>query len=155
MNTTPQAHFELRSDRFVMSTDPERLNVNVVHSYLAQRSYWARGIPREVVERALRHSLCFGIYEGASQVGFARVITDRATYAYLCDVFILESHRRQGLGKWLVRCVLAHPDLQGLRRITLATQDAHELYRPFGFAEPAEPDKLMEMRRPNPYPTQT
>ena len=153
MKTTTDTHFEASRDRFVISTDPARLDVNVIHAYLAECSYWAKGIPREIVERSLRHSLCFGVFDGAQQVGLARVITDRATYAYLCDVFILESHRGSGLGKWLVSCVLAHPELQGLRRFTLATADAHELYRPFGFLEPNDPEKFMEIRRPNVYQT--
>jgi GNAT superfamily N-acetyltransferase len=151
MNTT--THFEASRDGFIVSTDPGRLDLNVIHSYLSERSYWAKGIPREIVERSLNHSLCFGVYDDARQVGLARVITDRTTYAYLCDVFILETHRGQGLGKWLVSCVLGHPELQGLRRFTLATLDAHGLYRPFGFKEADEPEKLMEIGRPNAYST--
>lgn len=120
----------------------------MVHGFLT-RSYWAAGIPREVVARSLAGSLCFGLYEEASagapaQVGFARAITDRATYAYLADVFVLESHRGRGLGVWLMECVMAHPDLQGLRRWSLVTRDAHGLYGKFGFVAPPVPERYME-----------
>ena len=139
--------FERRRGAFTVSTDPARLDLDVVHAYLT-RSYWAEGIPRDVVARSLRGALNFGLYEGESgdgaQVGFARVITDRATYAYLADVFVLESHRGQGLGVWLMECVMAHPDLQGLRRWSLVTRDAHDLYRRFGFAGLAAPERYME-----------
>jgi GNAT superfamily N-acetyltransferase len=155
MNAPVPPHFEANRDQFVISTDPARLDVNVIHSFLAERSYWSKGVPLALLERALRHSLCFGVYEDERQVGFARVITDRALSAFLCDVFILESHRGRGLGKWLVSCVMAHPDLQSLRSFTLATEDAHGLYRQFGFKELAEPDKFMQIRRPHAYSTQT
>ena len=139
--------FERRRGTFTVSTDPARLDLDVVHGYLA-RSYWAEGIPRGVVDRAVAAALCFGLYEGepgdGAQVGFARVITDRATYAYLADVFVLESHRGQGLGVWLMECVMAHPALQGLRRWSLVTRDAHDLYRRFGFASLAAPERYME-----------
>jgi GNAT superfamily N-acetyltransferase len=136
---------------FGVVTDPSRLDVNFVHHYLACESYWARGIPRETVERSLANSLCFGVFNGARQVGFARVITDRATYAYLCDVFVAEPARGKKLGVWLIECVLAHPELQGLRWCMLATRDAHGLYRKFGFAESKEPQNLMEKRWTNVY----
>jgi GNAT superfamily N-acetyltransferase len=135
--------FERRRDAFTVSTDPARLDLDVVHGYLA-RSYWAEGVPRAVVARSLAGSLCFGLYEGARQVGFARAITDRATYAYLADVFVLEPFRGQGLGVWLVECVMAHPDLQGLRRWSLVTRDAHALYRRFGFTALPAPERSME-----------
>src|SRR5262249_15712073 len=109
------------------------------------------GIPRETVERALENSLCFGLYHGASQVGLARVVTDAATYAYLCDVYILEQHRGNGLGKWLMKTVMSHPALQGLRRIMLATRDAHGLYQQFGFRPLAEADRHMELFVPDIY----
>ena len=108
-------------------------------------------ITRDVVERAIRHSLCFGIYQRDAQVGFARMITDHATYAYLADVFVVEAHRGRGLSKWMMECVLAHPDLQGLRRLTLATRDAHGLYARFGFAPPKNPAVWMEIHRPGMY----
>jgi len=141
---------EARRGPYAISTDPARLDVDAIHAYLA-RSYWAPGIPREIVARSLEASLCFGLYHGEAQVGLARVVTDRATYAYLCDVYVLEEHRGRGLGKWLVAEVLAHPALQGLRRFALATRDAHGLYRPFGFAPLANPGNHLEIRRPDIY----
>lgn len=135
--------FERHRGAFTVSTEADRLDLDVVHGYL-RRSYWAEGIPRAVVVRSIAGSLCFGLYDGPSQVGFARAITDRATFAYLADVFVLESHRGQGLGVWLTDCVMEHPDLQGLRRWTLATRDAHGLYRRFGFTALAAPERYME-----------
>ena len=123
-----------------------------MHRFLAS-SYWAAGIPRDVVDRSIDNALCFSILEDATgaQVGFARVVTDRSTFAYLADVFVLESHRGRGLATWLMEVIRAHPDLQGLRRWMLATRDAHALYRKFGFHEPAHPDRLMEIVAVNPY----
>lgn len=135
---------------FVASTDPARLDRDAVHEFL-RNSYWARGIPRDVVERSIDHALCFGLYEGSRQVGFARVITDRATFAYLADVYVLESHRRRGLAAWLMEVILGHPELQGLRRWMLVTDDAHALYRTVGFREVAHPERLMEMVFPDRY----
>jgi GNAT superfamily N-acetyltransferase len=132
-----------RRDGFLVSDDEALLDVELIHSFL-RGSYWATGIPREVVERSLRGSLCFGLYEGDAQVGFARCVTDRATYAYLADVFVIPSHRGRGLSKWLVECVLAHPDLQGLRRWSLVTRDAHGLYARFGFVPPRNPERYLE-----------
>ncbi len=132
-----------------VSTDPKRLDLDVIHGCLS-RSYWAEGIPREIVDRSIRNSLCFGLLDDDRQVGFARVVTDRATYAYLADVFVLESHRGRGLSKWLLECVLAHPDLQGLRRWQLATRDAHGLYARYGF-RPVDPANIMEIRRQDLY----
>ncbi len=133
-----------------VTTDPARLDLDMIHGFLTQ-SYWAKGIPRAVVERALRHSLCFGAFEGDRQVGFTRVISDFATYAYVSDVFVLPSHRGHGVGTRLMAAVMAHPDLQGLRRWTLFTRDAHNLYRKFGFGEARHPERLMEILR-HPYP---
>ena len=135
---------EWTRDGFTISEDRERLDRELIHEFLGQ-SYWAPGIPREIVDRSIEHSMCFGVYEGAAQVGFARVITDRATFAYVADVFVLESHRARGLGKWLVEVIKNHPDLQNLRRWILMTRDAHELYRPFGFREMADPSRCMEI----------
>ena len=135
---------------FEVDTDPHRLDVAMVHAFLST-SYWARGIPRDVVERSIRGSLCFGVYDGAAQVGFARVISDCATYAYLADVFVVESHRGRGLAKWLMACIKGHPDLQGLRRWSLATRDAHGLYRQFGFGPPSDPSVGMEIVDRNVY----
>lgn len=133
-----------------VDTDPSRLDLDVIHGFLAQ-SYWARGIPRALVERAVRNSLCFGLYEGERQVGFARVVTDQATFAYLADVFVVESHRGRGLAKILIAAVVADPRLQGLRRWMLATRDAHSLYARFGF-EPLEvPGRFMERHAPDVY----
>jgi len=143
-------HSEWKRNHVVISTDPARLDVDAVHAFLAQ-AYWCEGIPRGIVERALSNSLCFGLFDGPIQVGFARVVTDYATFAYLCDVYVLESHRGRGLGKWLIECVLAHPQLQGLRRFNLVTRDAHQLYSPFGFKPLAAPDRHMEMVEPDIY----
>ncbi|HTS38673.1 MAG TPA: GNAT family N-acetyltransferase [Candidatus Solibacter sp.] len=148
--STPIEH--RRSD-FVVSTDRERLDLDVIHGFLTT-SYWAKGVPRETVARAIEHSLCFGVYTvSGSQVGFARVISDFATFAYLADVFILESHRGQGLGKLLMESIKQHPKLQGLRRFTLSTRDAHSLYAQFGFAPLQWPERYMEILRANPYRT--
>jgi len=151
---------EARRGPYTISTDPARLDLAAVHAYLS-RSYWAAGIPFDVVERAAANSLCFGLYcerevgdAGAvreEQVGFARAITDRATFAYLADVYVLEAHRGQGLAKWLVGFILEHPELQGLRRFMLVTRDAAGLYAPFGFRPPEEPSGIMQIRRPDVY----
>ena len=134
---------EQRGD-YTLSTDPARLDLARIHDYLSRESYWAQGRPFEVVQRSVEHSLNFGIYHGDELAAFARVVTDRATFAWLCDVFVLEAHRGRGLGKWLVECVVAHPDLQGLKLFLLATRDAHELYRRYaGFETVMTPDRLM------------
>jgi GNAT superfamily N-acetyltransferase len=146
----PDATYERRRAGFLVSTERARLDVPAIHAFLAG-SYWAPGIPLEVVRRSLEHSFPFGLYEPVRQIGFARVITDRATFAYLADVFVLETHRGRGLGRWLVECVLAHPDLQGLRRLVLVTRDAHGLYADFGFAPLADPAHYMEIVRPGAY----
>lgn len=137
-------------DQYEVSSDPTRLDLDTIHGYLSQ-SYWSPGVPRFVVQRAIEHSICFGVYRQQDQVGFARVVTDRATFAYLADVFILEAHRGLGLSKKLMASVLAHPDLQGLRRFMLGTRDAHGLYRRFGFANLKNPSRMMEILAPNPY----
>ena len=132
---------------YEISTDPARLDVDAVHGFL-RTAYWSPGIPRAVVQRAIAHSLCFGLYDAAGrQAGFARVVSDRATYAYLADVFVLPEHRGRGLGVWLVQTILEHPELQGLRRWALATADAHDLYRRFGFATPHDPSLHMVLER--------
>jgi GNAT superfamily N-acetyltransferase len=138
---------------YEISSDPHRLDVDAIHAYLA-RSYWSPGIPRDTVERALRHSLCFGVYSSTgSQVGLSRVVTDHATFAYLCDVYVLEEHRGKGISKALMRAVMAHPALAGARRAMLATRDAHGLYRQFGFQDVGATDVLMQVVRPDPYRT--
>jgi GNAT superfamily N-acetyltransferase len=124
---------EYRRGEFVISTSRERLNLDVVHGFLTN-CYWAKGVPRDVVVRSIEHALCFGIYDGeGAQVGFARVISDFATIAYVGDVFVLETHRGRGLGKWLMQCITGHPALQNLRRWILTTRDAHGLYSQVGF----------------------
>ena len=134
----------------VVDSDPQRLDLDVIHGFLAN-SYWARGIPRETVERAVRNSLSFGLYDGDRLVGFARVVTDQATFAYLCDVFVLESHRGKGLGKKLVSEIAADARLAGLRRWVLVTRDAHELYTRFGFKPLEAPHRFMELHDPDIY----
>lgn len=143
---------ESSHEGYLLSDDPARLDLEVIHGYLARESYWAQHIPREVVARALEHSLGIGVYapDGA-QVGLARVVTDFATYAWLCDVFVLEAHRGHGLGKALIQMVVSHPRLQGLRRFALATKDAHGLYAQFGFTPLDDPTRHMQRRNPNVY----
>ena len=136
---------------YEISTDAHRLNIEVIHNFLAEESYWSPGIPRSTVERAIQNSLCFGVYLRTEQVGFARVVTDRSTFALLADVFILSAHRGKGLSKWLMRCVVEHEDLQGLRRLLLLTSDAHGLYRQFGFKELGSPSRFMEILRQDIY----
>jgi N-acetylglutamate synthase-like GNAT family acetyltransferase len=136
-----------------ISTDTGRLDVEVIHRFLAEDSYWSRGIPRSIVVRAIENSLCFGVYHRAAQVGFARIVTDRSTFALLADVFILDQHRGKGLSKWLMRCVVEHQDLQGLRRLLLLTSDAHGLYSQFGFEPLGNPSRFMEVLRPDVYRT--
>ena len=138
------------SDRYEITTDTSRMDVTAIHAFLSQ-TYWSPGIPLSVVERAMAHSLCFGVLLGQDQVGFARVITDKATFAYLADVYVLEAHRGKGLSRRIMEQVTAHPDLQGLRRMLLATRDAHSLYAQYGFKPLAAPDRMMEVHRPNAY----
>jgi GNAT superfamily N-acetyltransferase len=149
-STEPEV-MESRRGEFLISTDQSRLDLNVIHGFLTT-SYWAKGIPRETVARSIEHSLCFGVYDGSGkQVGFARVISDFATYAYVADVFVLESHRGLGLGKGLMESIVRHPTLQGLRRWNLSTVDAHKLYAQVGFTAPKWPERYMEILRPNLY----
>lgn len=133
---------------FHISTDKDLLDLDLIYNYLDKESYWAKGIPRECVDRAIENSLCFGIYSGQEQAGFARVITDKATFAYLCDVFVSTKYRRLGLSKWLIQTIVRYPELQGLRRWSLATADAHGLYRQFGFMELSRPNVWMEIHSP-------
>jgi GNAT superfamily N-acetyltransferase len=136
---------------FLISTDRDRLDLDVIHGFLTN-CYWAKGIPPEVVARSIEHALCFGVYDGSgAQVGFARVVSDFATVAYLGDVFILESHRGRGLSKWLMECILRHPALQNLRRWILLTRDAHGLYAQFGFTPVTAPERYMELHCPDVY----
>ena len=134
-----------------ISCQQEDMDLLAIHRYIV-RSYWAEGIPIETMDKAIKHSLCFGIFTDMNeQVGFARLISDQATFAYLSDVYILEEHRGQGLSKWLLSEIIKHPELQGLRRIALATSDAHGLYQQFGFKALGAPDKFMELHQPNIY----
>ena len=147
MNGTPQHQTWQRGD-YEISTDPARIDLAVTHRFLSEEAYWSPGVPREIVERAIGNSIVFGIYKGSAQAGLARVVSDRATFAWICDVFVLPEHRGAGLGKWLMECVTAHPELQGLRRWMLATRDAHGLYRQYGFTELPDPTKFMVRRDP-------
>lgn len=138
-----------QNGEFLISTDRDRLNREMIHDFLSRRSYWAKGRELDVINRGIDNSLSFGIYHGEQQVGFARVVTDYATFAWLADVFVLEEYRGRGLGKWLIAVMLAHPQLQGFRRWALSTKDAHELYRGFGFNELVRPERWMERADPN------
>ncbi|MDR5839012.1 GNAT family N-acetyltransferase [Caballeronia sp. LZ034LL] len=131
-------------DDYRVSTDIESFDFDVIHRYLSEEAYWSPGIAREKVERAARHSLAFGLFLRDEQIGYARMVTDTATFAYLADVFVLSAHRGAGLGVWLIDCVMAHPDLQGLRRMMLVTSDAHRLYARHGFVASAHPERIME-----------
>ena len=137
-------------DTFTVTCDPAKLDLALITEFLAS-SYWAKGIPAATVAKSLEGSLCFAVLDGEAQIGFARVITDRATIAYLGDVFILPGYRGRGLSKWLMECVLSHPDLQGLRRWVLATRDAHGLYKQFGFTPLKRPEVFMERHEPDVY----
>ncbi|WP_105264354.1 GNAT family N-acetyltransferase [Pseudoalteromonas sp. T1lg76] len=137
-----------------ISTNHEDLDFEVIYQFISQ-SYWAMGIPRATLRKAIDNSFCFGVFEnGGQQVGFARLITDRATFAYLADVFVVEAHRGKGLSKWLVESIVSHPDLQGLRRMVLATRDAHGLYAQYGFKGIENPEILMQIWQPNIYSEQ-
>lgn len=147
----PPRQSPMKMDKYSISTDKARLDVAMIHRYLSTESYWALNIPREIVERSIENSLCFGVYLADAQVGFARVITDQATFAYLSDVFILPEHRGNGLSKQLMQTISDWPTLQGLRRWMLATNDAHALYAQFGFTTPDQPELLMQRKRGKPY----
>jgi GNAT superfamily N-acetyltransferase len=142
--------FERSRDTFRITTDAASMDVDAIHAYLT-RSYWAEGISKDLMARAMAGSLCFGLLDGARQIGFARVITDRATYAYLCDVYVLEEYQGRGLGTWLMGELMTHPDLQGLRRFGLVTRDAHGLYEKCGFTALANAPGHMEIVRPGLY----
>ena len=133
---------------YTISTDQALLDLDVIYNYLDRESYWAQGIPFEKLKKAISNSLCFGIYKDDKQVGFSRVVTDKATFAYLCDVFVLPEHRGTGVSKWMMQTICAHPDLQGLRRWSLATLDAHGLYAQFGFTPLSKPANWMEIFTP-------
>lgn len=140
-------HYEVRKNDFLISTDKSLLDLDIIHGFLSKESYWAMNIPRDVVERSIEHSLCFGLYHQQQQIGFAKLVTDQATFAYLGDVFVLESYRGKGLSKWLIESVHAHPGVQGLRRWVLATRDAHGLYEQFGWSVLSEELRPRFMQR--------
>ena len=144
-----QVH-ETRQGEYLISTDPGKLDPEAIHAFL-KGAYWSVDIPFAVVQKALANSLCFGLYHQGKQVGLSRVVTDHATYAYLCDVYVLESHRGKGLGHWMVECIMTHPELQDLRRFTLATRDAHGIYAAFGFTGLKAPERMMERHDPGVY----
>lgn len=137
-------------NEYTITDEHAALDMTLIHDFL-RGSYWAKGIPREIVARAMENSLCFGLFHNGKQIGFGRVVTDRATFAYLADVFLIDSYRGRGLGKWLISCVLEHPELQGLRRWLLATLDAHGLYRQHGFVPLRNPERFMEINPPDIY----
>ena len=144
---------EIHHEGYLITDDHTRLDREMIHRYLSQESYWAKGVPREIVDRSLENSLCTGVYSpSGQQVGLARVITDFATYAFLCDVFISNEHRGKGLGKALIQAVVSHPRLQSIRRMALGTLDAHGLYAAFGFKPIGQPERHMEKRYPANYP---
>jgi GNAT superfamily N-acetyltransferase len=143
--------YEIQETNLLISDDPALLDRALVHHFLSEHSYWARGVPREMVDRSLEHSLCFGVYRDGQQIGFARAVTDFATFAWLADVFIVEDNRAKGIGKKLVAAVLGHPRLQGMRRFLLGTRDAHGLYARFGFQPLAHPERFMEICPGNSY----
>ncbi len=147
---TAQPTIEYTKDGFTISTDKSLLDVPAIHDFLANSSYWARNVPLSTVQKSIENSLCFGIYDDDAdrQVGFARVITDYAVFAYLADVFILEAYRGRGLAKWLMACIVSTPELQNLRRWMLATKDAHGLYAQYGFNPLSKPERFMEAFQP-------
>lgn len=149
--TTETDFMQLKRDEFTISTDKAWLEVPMIHEFLSKESYWAQDRTLEQTKRAIENSLCFGLYNGEKQIGFARVVSDLATFAYIGDVFVLEEYRGQGLSKWLMEAIVSHPDLQGLRRWVLATRDAHGLYAQFEFTALKFPERWMERTAPNAY----
>lgn len=155
MSMDKENYYKEIKDDYLVSTDPSLLDTGFVYNYLSGESYWAKNIPRDVVEKSIANSLCFGIYHQRKQIGFARLITDKATFAYLADVFIIEGYRGKGLSKWMIEVIHAHPELQGLRRWVLGTRDAHGLYEQFGwkaFDEEAS-KRFMQKHNQNVYPS--
>ena len=140
-------NYAAKKEAYQISTDKSLLNIDMMHDYLSQESYWAKNIPRDIVEKAVENSLCFGLYINDEQIGFARMITDTATFAYLADVFVLAAYRKKGLASWMMEVILEHPQLQGLRGILLRTRDAQELYKKFGWEELSEENRKRFMVR--------
>lgn len=143
-----RSHVQWREGPYEIDTERSRLDIELIYGFLSREFWDSAGISRDLVERSIEHSLCFGVYEGERQVGFARVVTDRATFAFVSDDFIVESHRGRGLGRWLMQCILAHPDMQGLRRIMLVTHDPR-LYLKAGFTGLKDPETYMELVAPD------
>lgn len=144
--------YEIKKNDFFISTDKSKLNIAIIHNYLSKESYWAKNIPLRIVKKSIKGSCCFGVYHKKDQVGFARVVTDHATFGYIADVFILDKYRGKGLSKWLMTVIMDHPGLQGLRRWMLATRDAHGLYAQFGFLPLDKPERIMGLRPFEEYP---
>ncbi len=144
--------YEVQKDDFFISTDKAKLNIAVIHNYLSKESYWAKNIPMKTVKKSIKGSCCFGVYHKSEQVGFARVVTDHATFGYIADVFILDEYRGKGLSKWLMETIMNYPELQGLRRWMLATRDAHGLYAQFGFTPLDKPERIMGLKLFEEYP---
>jgi GNAT superfamily N-acetyltransferase len=147
MDCDMENYYEVSNGEYFISTNPSLLSIDIIHQYLYNESYWAQNVPRKVVEKSITNSLCFGLYKLNEQIGFARLVTDKATFAYLADVFILEQHRGKGLSKWLIEVIQSHPELQGLRRWMLGTRDAHGLYEKFGWSEIPEEVRKRFMQR--------
>ena len=144
--------YEAEKKDFLISTDKTKLDIAVIHNYLSKESYWAKNIPIKIIKKSIKGSCCFGLYKNKNQIGFARVVTDHATFGYVADVFILNEYRGKGLSKWLMEVIMTHPDLQGLRRWMLATRDAHGLYAQFGFLPLDKPERIMGLRPFEEYP---
>jgi GNAT superfamily N-acetyltransferase len=140
-----------QKENFIISDEKEKLDAEYIHDYLSTKSYWAENIPLETVKRSIDGSICFGMYENEKQIGFARVVTDKATFGYLADVFIDENYRAQGLSKWMMEIIMAYPELQGLRRWMLGTRDAHSLYEKFGFEPLENPKRIMHIYNADVY----
>ncbi|MBS1598208.1 MAG: GNAT family N-acetyltransferase [Bacteroidetes bacterium] len=139
-----------QKDNFFISTDESALDIQYIHGFISQ-SYWAAGIPLETLQRSIKGSLCFGLYDDEKQIGFARVVSDKATFGYLADVFVDEKYRGKGLGAWMMSVIMSHPDLQGFRNWMLGTRDAHELYKKFGFTQLDQPERIMRKNDPDVY----
>lgn len=144
-------HTNIKKDDYLISTDKKMLDLIAIHKFLSTKAYWCLNIPKDKVQISIENSLCFGVYHEEKQIGFARIITDFSTIAYLGDVYIEEEYRGKGISKWLMEIIMTHPDLQGLRRWILLTGDAHELYRKYGWTDLTDPDKWMEIHDKNVY----
>lgn len=144
-------HVKAEKGEYLLSTDKSKLDLKMIHEFLSNESHWAKNIPYERVKKSIENSLCFGLYHGEKQIGFARVISDYSTIAYLGDLFILKDHRGKGLSRWMLEVIMNHPDLTGLRRWILVTKDAHDVYQQYGWAMVARPENWMEIHDPEAY----